>query len=62
MASPLSPKSVEDEEEELKKELEACTKRVAELEETRRKNAEIVERLEKELKEATALAESQSAL
>ena len=62
MASPLTPKSAEEEEEELKRELEACTKRVAELEETRRKNAEIVERLEKELEEAKAMAESQSTL
>ena len=62
MASPLTPKSAEEEEEELKRELEACTKRVAELEETRKKNAEIVERLEKELEEAKAMAESQSTL
>ena len=51
--------SDEEDGQELQQELDAAIKKVAELEETRKKNAEAVERLEKELEEATAKAESE---
>lgn len=45
-------------ESETSLQLDVATKRVAELDETRKNNAEVVEKLEKELQEATAKASS----
>lgn len=45
-------------ENETSLQVDVATKRVAELDETRKNNAEVVEKLEKELQEATAKAAS----
>lgn len=47
-------------ENETSLQVDVATKRVAELDETRKNNAEVVEKLEKELQEATAKAASTS--
>lgn len=45
-------------EDETSLQLEVASKRVAELDETRKSNADVVEKLEKELEEATSKAAS----